>query len=105
MTADELIEALKNPSPNLVEAWSRATASRIWRRIDEHKTDDDWHGGAALNLQKAILAEDREAIKKLATAIELTICSDEPLKAKSPADLITPKKPPPASEPTPEDAS
>lgn|ERR1700723_388277 len=90
MTADELIEALRNPSEQLVEAWSRMCEGRVWRHIDENKDDDDWHGGAALNLRRTILREDKRDIERLASAIEMTIVMDEPLRAKV-EDLVTVK--------------
>jgi hypothetical protein len=84
----DILKALNNPSNELVEAWSRSCLPLIWRRIDEHKADDDWNGGAALNLRRAILREDKQAIIKLALAIEITTVMDEPLSAKT-EDLVT----------------
>lgn len=79
--SDDLRKALLNPSQELVEAWSRSCSPLIWRRIDEHKDDNDWNGGAALNLRREILREDKAAITKLALAIEMTEVMDEPLIA------------------------
>lgn len=68
--ADALTAVLRDPPDALVEQWSRLTASKVWRRIDE-AAGDDWHDATALNLRTTILREDREALKKLALAIEL----------------------------------
>lgn len=69
---------LREPPDSLVEHWSRSMSPSVWRRIDEHIADDDWHGGTAANRRKTILAEDRDALQKLAVAIELwSVLGDE----------------------------
>jgi len=45
-----------------VEAASRASEPSSWAKVDKWIADDDWNGGAALNLRHALLKQQRAAI-------------------------------------------
>jgi hypothetical protein len=72
LLAMEMLDALRDPPPELVEAWSRATSPETWERIDEARREDQdqgWNYGTALNLRQTILREDRAALIALAPCL------------------------------------
>lgn len=74
---------LADPSDEFVERWSRAIAPSAWKKIDDNIADDDWNGGAALNLRRAILRDNRAAL--IALSDHLT--ADPVRKESLPTDL------------------
>ena len=72
LLAMEMLDALRDPPPELVEEWSRVTSPETWERIDEARREDQdqgWNYAAALNLRQTVLREDRLALMALAPVL------------------------------------
>jgi hypothetical protein len=68
---ERIRQLLREPSDEFVETFSRKHHQGAWKRVDDNIIDDDWNGGAALNMRSAMLRDAKIALVAIAAALDV----------------------------------